>query len=975
MTVPASSRRAGPFSGNGVATAFPFTFLVFSAADIEVVLADADGVETVLTLSSDYTVTLNPDQNANPGGTVTYPISGAAMPALSTLTVVGSLDYEQTLDLPGGGNFSPTAIENALDRGVIQTQQLREVVDRTLRLPVSAAAASTELPPPNAGSVIGWNETADGLVNYDAASLATVVIAGTSYTDVFDGTGAQTVFTLTADPGSVNALDVAIGGVSQINGVDFTSSGVTLTFTTAPPAGTDNIAVRYVAAVPVGSVNAQDATYTPPGTGGQGTTVKAVLDNVIYADDYSTLQQAVVAAYGKTLVLTSGATYSLSSELQIDNSISITTTGAAPAVIEALFSGSLSNGIDIGGGLTDAAVTALAANAAIGFNKITVASASGILPGMLATLQSTKAWYHDPRTTSGITPSSDATGTATAGGASTITLKVGTVFTGFAGMAVTIESGTGKGQARVVQSYNSGTRVATMTTPWKTAPDATSVYRFPQLFKGELHLIREVSGNVLTLDAPLMDGYDVVDDTYGDGLEEVTVTVAQPIDVSIHNILLKRQAALNANTFGVRVRQTNGFFASGLRVESATAAGVICTASYRPEFERIRVTGANDTTTGYGIQFGNCTFPRVYDSQFWGCRRGVDLSGTTPTSFAIIERNECLGGGAQEDGTLYRPEGTIDNFGMGSHGTGRGTMYRNNVISNFGRGINLRGRDEMVIGNTFYGRFTTSCIDLAFGSNVTITGNTYRSLFQEGPPFDTAADGVERNSFEAANIFNRQAQYFVNIQSTWDRGSILVSNNECRELNRYFIFVDSASSEVLADLSLRNNTVAIRPNASGAAIGMIGTSAPSLQLQNFRDEGNSMDTPDSSTAVRRYGPNVSVNAAVGVVSAVGSPVTRTVLLLNDTVGQIRTAFVGSNIVILVCAQNSLTQRFFGAITVTTGALTSFGASNSVTGIGSVPTGTTGGAGTLNLHYDGQFLYLENRSGGSRDFFVTFFPAE
>lgn len=250
MTVPATTRRAGPFTGNGATTSFPFAFKVFTTADIQFTTADADGLETLRVLGSDYSVTLNPDQDASPGGSVTYPISGTPLPVGHTAAVTGAVEYTQELDLPGGGSFSPTALENALDRTTMQVQQLVEEVGRSLTLPVTAAGASTELPVPEAGKVIAWNSDGTGLVNIDSGDLASVVVAGSSYTDVFSGTGAQTAFTLTADPGSVNALDVAISGVSQVNGVDFTASGTTLTFTSAPPSGTGNVVVRYVAALP-----------------------------------------------------------------------------------------------------------------------------------------------------------------------------------------------------------------------------------------------------------------------------------------------------------------------------------------------------------------------------------------------------------------------------------------------------------------------------------------------------------------------------------------------------------------------------------------------------------------------------------------------------------------------------------------------------------------------------------------------------
>lgn len=73
MTIASSTRKAGPFTGDDASTVFAFSFKVFSAADLYVVkaVAVATGAETVLTLTTDYTVSLNADQNNSPGGTVT----------------------------------------------------------------------------------------------------------------------------------------------------------------------------------------------------------------------------------------------------------------------------------------------------------------------------------------------------------------------------------------------------------------------------------------------------------------------------------------------------------------------------------------------------------------------------------------------------------------------------------------------------------------------------------------------------------------------------------------------------------------------------------------------------------------------------------------------------------------------------------------------------------------------------------------
>ena len=305
MTAPATTRRAGPFNGNGVTTSFPFTFKVFATSDIAVTKT-VDGIDTVLALGSDYTVALNPDQDTSPGGTITYPVSGSPLAASQTLVAVGSLPYDQTADLPSGGNYRAIVIENALDRTVMQVQQLVEELGRSLTLSPSSAGADTELPAPEANKVIGWNAAADGLVNLDASDLASVVVAGTAYTDIFNGTGAQVAFTLTANPGNVNALDIAISGVSQVNGVDFTVSGTTLTFTSAPPAATGNICVRYVAAVPVGSANAQDVTYLPAGAGAVATTAQSKMRESVSVFDFFTASQvSAVQAYTYSTDITS----------------------------------------------------------------------------------------------------------------------------------------------------------------------------------------------------------------------------------------------------------------------------------------------------------------------------------------------------------------------------------------------------------------------------------------------------------------------------------------------------------------------------------------------------------------------------------------------------------------------------------------------------------------------------------------------
>lgn len=161
MTISSTTRKAGPFFGNGAATSFPFPFKVFKKQDVLVTLTNASGADTVLVLDSDYTVELNPDQDATPGGQVTYPRAGSPMPSGFRLTLTGGLAYDQPTDIQNTGGFYPQVVEDMSDRSTIQTQQLAEEVARTLKFSVSDPGVGAVLPPADlrANKVLGFDSS------------------------------------------------------------------------------------------------------------------------------------------------------------------------------------------------------------------------------------------------------------------------------------------------------------------------------------------------------------------------------------------------------------------------------------------------------------------------------------------------------------------------------------------------------------------------------------------------------------------------------------------------------------------------------------------------------------------------------------------------------------------------------------------------------------------------------------------------
>lgn len=183
MTVSATPRKAGPFLGNGATTAFPFAFKVFDKTDIAVTLLDATGIETTLVLDSAYSVTVNVDQNASPGGSVTYTPGGSAMPLGSSLTITGNMAATQPLDIVDLGRFLPQVLENELDRVTILYQQTAEKLGRAWTVPVSDVAAPT-LPTATArkGHVLAFDPVTGqpGVSSYTSDQVASALSVITS---------------------------------------------------------------------------------------------------------------------------------------------------------------------------------------------------------------------------------------------------------------------------------------------------------------------------------------------------------------------------------------------------------------------------------------------------------------------------------------------------------------------------------------------------------------------------------------------------------------------------------------------------------------------------------------------------------------------------------------------------------------------------------------------------------------------------
>lgn len=135
MAINNEIRTAGPFTGNSGVATYSFGFKIFEASDMLVVETDLSGVSTTKTVPTDYTVSINSDQDNSPGGNVTR-VAGN-LPTGYLLTLTSAVPETQKLVITNFGAFLAGVINDALDRLTILVQQNANKLSRTFSIPLA----------------------------------------------------------------------------------------------------------------------------------------------------------------------------------------------------------------------------------------------------------------------------------------------------------------------------------------------------------------------------------------------------------------------------------------------------------------------------------------------------------------------------------------------------------------------------------------------------------------------------------------------------------------------------------------------------------------------------------------------------------------------------------------------------------------------------------------------------------------------
>jgi hypothetical protein len=171
-TVPSSQNRVS-YAGNGSTTGFPVPYVFFDNTDLIVTsVVVATGVETVKTLTTDYTV------SGGDGSTGT--VTAVTAPATGTTWVIErSIPYTQEIDYQPNDGFPADVNEEGLDRNTMLAQQTYRRARQSPKLPVTYDPENDDpvtFPLPESGKLLAGNTDETGFENVEVSSISTADI-------------------------------------------------------------------------------------------------------------------------------------------------------------------------------------------------------------------------------------------------------------------------------------------------------------------------------------------------------------------------------------------------------------------------------------------------------------------------------------------------------------------------------------------------------------------------------------------------------------------------------------------------------------------------------------------------------------------------------------------------------------------------------------------------------------------------------
>lgn len=222
------------YTGDGTTVAFAVPFAFFAASDLQVVQrVIATGVETILTIATNYTVSGGNGST----GTVTAVVAPAATVQWTIRRVTART---QLVDYLTGDAFPAETHERALDRLMAVVQEVEDAVLRSARGPLTDAGTLNELPAAaaRASRYLAFDAAGQPIAASTTPGTAVVSVFGASLIDDANAAAARTTLGLgaLATATTVGTADIA---ANSVNTTKLAREGVSGQVLTSNGAGAD----------------------------------------------------------------------------------------------------------------------------------------------------------------------------------------------------------------------------------------------------------------------------------------------------------------------------------------------------------------------------------------------------------------------------------------------------------------------------------------------------------------------------------------------------------------------------------------------------------------------------------------------------------------------------------------------------------------------------------------------------------------
>ena len=209
MTISTTSIK-NTYTGNNSTATFNYTFKIFANSDLQVIIRNASGVETVKTITTHYTVA---GAGNNSGGSITF-TSGNIPTNTETVVIRRILPQTQSIDYIANDPFPAESHEEGLDRAMMTIQQVQEELDRSLKVSRTATLNTPEITDDassRAGKLLGFSADGNSLdATIDGSGVATNATAAASSATAAATSASAAATSATAAENAKNAAEAAL---------------------------------------------------------------------------------------------------------------------------------------------------------------------------------------------------------------------------------------------------------------------------------------------------------------------------------------------------------------------------------------------------------------------------------------------------------------------------------------------------------------------------------------------------------------------------------------------------------------------------------------------------------------------------------------------------------------------------------------------------------------------------------------------